>query len=149
MFPVAIAVANAFMLKPSERGPSASLMARLMKEAGPPDAIFNVVQGDKVAVDVLLAHPDVKAVSFAGSTPIANYICETCAGNGKRVQTLGGAKKHMVVVLYADIDQTVDALASAAYGQSKEASIKAMSTRLASDQAKTTPKLSRISSYRR
>jgi malonate-semialdehyde dehydrogenase (acetylating)/methylmalonate-semialdehyde dehydrogenase len=121
MFPVAIAAGNAFILKPSERDPSASLfMARLMKEAGLPDGIFNVVQGDKVAVDALLAHPDVKAVSFVGSTPIANYIYETGARNGKRVQALGGAKNHMVVMPDADIDQAVNALVGAGYGSAGE-----------------------------
>ncbi|MES2999650.1 MAG: CoA-acylating methylmalonate-semialdehyde dehydrogenase [Pseudomonadota bacterium] len=121
MFPVAIAAGNAFILKPSERDPSASLlMARLFKEAGLPDGVFNVVQGDKLAVDTLLEHPDVKAVSFVGSTPIANYIYETCARNGKRVQALGGAKNHMVVMPDADIDQSVDALIGAAYGSAGE-----------------------------
>src|SRR5262249_55199250 len=121
MFPVAIAAGNCFVLKPSERDPSASLlMARLLKEAGLPDGVFNVVQGDKVAVDALLAHRDVKAVSFVGSTPIANYIYETCARNGKRVQALGGAKNHMVVMPDADIGQSVDALIGAAYGSAGE-----------------------------
>jgi malonate-semialdehyde dehydrogenase (acetylating)/methylmalonate-semialdehyde dehydrogenase len=121
MFPVAIAAGNAFILKPSERDPSASLfMARLLKEAGLPDGIFNVVQGDKIAVDALLAHPDVKAVSFVGSTPIANYIYETGARNGKRVQALGGAKNHMVVMPDADVDQAVDALVGAGYGSAGE-----------------------------
>ncbi len=99
MFPVAIAAGNCFVLKPSERDPSASLfMARLLKEAGLPDGVFNVVQGDKTVVDALLHHADVKAVSFVGSTPIANYIYETGARLGKRVQALGGAKNHMVVM---------------------------------------------------
>ncbi|MEN9417930.1 MAG: hypothetical protein RI988_1550, partial [Pseudomonadota bacterium] len=99
MFPVAIACGNAFILKPSERDPSASLfMAQLLREAGLPDGIFNVVQGDKVVVDALLVHPDVKALSFVGSTPIAQYIYETGAHHGKRVQALGGAKNHMVVM---------------------------------------------------
>lgn len=121
MFPVAIAAGNCFVLKPSERDPSASLlMAKLLKEAGLPDGVFNVVQGDKVAVDTLLEHPDVKAVSFVGSTPIANYIYETCARNGKRVQALGGAKNHMVVMPDADIEQSVDALIGAAYGSAGE-----------------------------
>src|SRR5690606_19805738 len=97
MFPVAIATGNTFILKPSPIDPSASLfMADLFKEAGLPDGVFNVVQGDKEAVDALLAHPDVQAVSFVGSTPIANYIYETGARLGKRVQALGGAKNHMV-----------------------------------------------------
>src|SRR5260370_36428136 len=95
-------------------------MAKLMKEAGLPDGIFNVVQGDKVAVDALLAHPDVKAVSFVGSTPIANYIYETGTKNGKRVQALGGAKNHMVVLPDADIEMAADAAVSAAYGSAGE-----------------------------
>ncbi|QSN64834.1 CoA-acylating methylmalonate-semialdehyde dehydrogenase [Caballeronia sp. M1242] len=121
MFPVAIATGNAFILKPSERDPSASLfMANLLKKAGLPDGIFNVVQGDKVVVDALLEHPDVRAISFVGSTPIANYIYETGAKHGKRVQALGGAKNHMVVMPDADIDQAVDALIGAAYGSAGE-----------------------------
>ncbi len=121
MFPVAIACGNTFVLKPSERDPSASLMiARLLKEAGLPDGVFNVVQGDKVAVDALLAHPQVAAVSFVGSTPIAKYIHDTASGHGKRVQALGGAKNHMVVMPDADLDQAVDALIGAAYGSAGE-----------------------------
>ncbi|MDM8355874.1 CoA-acylating methylmalonate-semialdehyde dehydrogenase [Pandoraea communis] len=121
MFPVAIAAGNAFVLKPSERDPSASLfMADLLKQAGLPDGIFNVVQGDKVVVDALLTHPDVKAVSFVGSTPIANYIYETGAKHGKRVQALGGAKNHMVVMPDADLDQAIDALVGAGYGSAGE-----------------------------
>ena len=121
MFPVALAAGCTFILKPSERDPSASLfMARLLKEAGLPDGVFNVVQGDKVVVDALLAHRDVKAVSFVGSTPIANYIYETGAKHGKRVQALGGAKNHMVVMPDADIEQTVDALIGAGYGSAGE-----------------------------
>ena len=121
MFPVAIACGNTFVLKPSERDPSPSLfMAELLKQAGLPDGVFNVVQGDKLAVDALLAHPDVKAVSFVGSTPIANYIYETGAHHGKRVQALGGAKNHMVVLPDADVEQTVDALVGAAYGSAGE-----------------------------
>jgi malonate-semialdehyde dehydrogenase (acetylating)/methylmalonate-semialdehyde dehydrogenase len=121
MFPVAIAAGNAFILKPSERDPSASLfMAKLLKEAGLPDGIFNVVQGDKTVVDALLEHPDVKAVSFVGSTPIANYIYATGAKNGKRVQALGGAKNHLVVMPDADMDQVVDALIGAGYGSAGE-----------------------------
>jgi malonate-semialdehyde dehydrogenase (acetylating) / methylmalonate-semialdehyde dehydrogenase len=121
MFPVAIAAGNSFILKPSERDPSASLfMAGLLSEAGLPDGVFNVVQGDKVVVDALLAHPDVKAVSFVGSTPIANYIYETGAKNGKRVQALGGAKNHMVVMPDADLDQAIDALVGAGYGSAGE-----------------------------
>ena len=121
MFPVAIAAGNTFVLKPSPIDPSASLfMAELLKQAGLPDGVFNVVQGDKEAVDALLVHPDVKAVSFVGSTPIANYIYETGAHHGKRVQALGGAKNHMVVMPDADIDQVVDALIGAGYGSAGE-----------------------------
>ena len=121
MFPVAIACGNTFILKPSERDPSPSLfMADLLQQAGLPDGVFNVVQGDKVAVDALLTHPDVKALSFVGSTPIAQYIYETGARHGKRVQALGGAKNHMVVMPDADIEQTVDALIGAAYGSAGE-----------------------------
>ncbi|MFM2036912.1 MAG: hypothetical protein RL459_2177 [Pseudomonadota bacterium] len=121
MFPVAIASGNTFVLKPSPLDPSASLMmADLFKQAGLPDGVFNVVQGDKEAVDALLEHPDVKAVSFVGSTPIANHIYETGARHGKRVQALGGAKNHMVVMPDADIDQAVDALIGAGYGSAGE-----------------------------
>ncbi len=121
MFPVAIAAGNTFVLKPSPTDPTPSLfMADLLKKAGLPDGVFNVVQGDKVAVDALLVHPDVKAVSFVGSTPIANYIYETGARHGKRVQALGGAKNHMVVMPDADLDQTVDALIGAGYGSAGE-----------------------------
>ncbi len=121
MFPVALACGNAFVLKPSERDPSPSLfMADLLRQAGLPDGVFNVVQGDKVAVDALLTHPDVKAISFVGSTAIAQYIYETGAHHGKRVQALGGAKNHMVVMPDADIEQTVDALIGAAYGSAGE-----------------------------
>ena len=121
MFPVAIAAGNTFILKPSPIDPSASLfIADLLKESGLPDGVFNVVQGDKEAVDALLVHPDVKAVSFVGSTPIANYIYETGAHHGKRVQALGGAKNHMVVMPDADIDQVVDALIGAGYGSAGE-----------------------------
>ncbi len=121
MFPLAIAAGNCFVLKPSERCPSASLlMARLLVEAGLPPGVFNVVQGDKCVVDALLEHPQIKAVSFVGSTPIANYIYETGARHGKRVQALGGAKNHMVVMPDADIEQSVDALIGAAYGSAGE-----------------------------
>ena len=121
MFPVAIACGNTFILKPSERDPSASLMiADLLKQAGLPDGVFNVLQGDKLAVDGLINHPDVKAISFVGSTPIAKYIYQTGASHGKRVQALGGAKNHMVVMPDADLDQTVDALMGAAYGSAGE-----------------------------
>jgi malonate-semialdehyde dehydrogenase (acetylating)/methylmalonate-semialdehyde dehydrogenase len=121
MFPVAIACGNTFVLKPSERDPSpALLIARWLKEAGLPDGVFNVVQGDREAVDALLAHPQVDAVSFVGSTPIARYIHETASRHGKRVQALGGAKNHMVVMPDADLDQAVDALIGAAYGSAGE-----------------------------
>ena len=121
MFPVALACGNAFVLKPSERDPSPSLlMAELLQKAGLPDGVFNVVQGDKLAVDALLAHPDVRAVSFVGSTPIAQHIYETGARHGKRVQALGGAKNHMVVMPDADLDQAVDALIGSAYGSAGE-----------------------------
>ena len=117
MFAPAIAAGNSFVLKPSERDPSvAVLVAQLWKEAGLPDGVFNVVHGDKVAVDALLMHPMVDAISFVGSTPIAKYIYETAAKNGKRVQALGGAKNHMVVMPDADMDAAADALVSAAYG---------------------------------
>jgi malonate-semialdehyde dehydrogenase (acetylating)/methylmalonate-semialdehyde dehydrogenase len=121
MFPVAIACGNSFVLKPSPLDPSPSLfMAELLKQAGLPDGVFNVVQGDKEAVDALVEHPDVKAVSFVGSTPIANSLYENGARHGKRVQALGGAKNHMVVMPDADIEQAVDALIGAAYGSAGE-----------------------------
>ena len=117
MFAIAIAAGNTFVLKPSERDPSAALLiAELLTEAGLPDGVFNVVHGDKVAVDALLAHPDVAAISFVGSTPIARYIYEAAAKAGKRVQALGGAKNHMVVMPDADMDAAADALVSAAFG---------------------------------
>jgi malonate-semialdehyde dehydrogenase (acetylating) / methylmalonate-semialdehyde dehydrogenase len=121
MFANSIACGNTFILKPSEKDPSASLfLAELLHEAGVPDGVFNVVQGDKVAVDRILEHPQIKAVSFVGSTPIAKYIYETGTRNGKRVQALGGAKNHMVVLPDADIDMAADAAVSAAYGSSGE-----------------------------
>ncbi len=121
MFPVAIACGNTFVLKPSERDPSASIrLAELFREAGLPDGVFNVVHGDKVAVDALLAHPDVSALSFVGSTPIAEYIYTEGTKRGKRVQALGGAKNHLVVMPDADLDQAVDALIGAAYGSAGE-----------------------------
>ncbi|MCB1906445.1 MAG: CoA-acylating methylmalonate-semialdehyde dehydrogenase [Rhodocyclaceae bacterium] len=121
MAPVSIACGNSFILKPSERDPSPSLLtAELFREAGLPAGVFNVVQGDKLAVDRLLNHPDVQAVSFVGSTPIARYIYETSARNGKRAQALGGAKNHMVVMPDADLDQAADALIGAAYGSAGE-----------------------------
>ena len=121
MFPMAIACGNTFILKPSEKVPSASIrMAELFKEAGLPDGVFNVIHGDKVAVDGLLSHPEVKAISFVGSTPIAKYIYETAAKNGKRVQALGGAKNHAVVLPDADLEFAADALIGAAYGSAGE-----------------------------
>jgi malonate-semialdehyde dehydrogenase (acetylating)/methylmalonate-semialdehyde dehydrogenase len=117
----AIACGNAFILKPSEKDPSAALwLARLWREAGLPDGVFNVVQGDKEAVDAILAHPDIAAVSFVGSTPIARYIYETGTAAGKRVQALGGAKNHMLVLPDADVDLAADAAVSAAYGAAGE-----------------------------
>jgi malonate-semialdehyde dehydrogenase (acetylating)/methylmalonate-semialdehyde dehydrogenase len=121
MWAPALACGNTFVLKPSEKDPSASLWtAELLKEAGVPDGVFNVVHGDKVAVDALLEHPDVSAVSFVGSTPIARYIYETGTRHGKRVQALGGAKNHMIVLPDADIDMAADAAVSAAYGSAGE-----------------------------
>jgi malonate-semialdehyde dehydrogenase (acetylating)/methylmalonate-semialdehyde dehydrogenase len=121
MFGNAIACGNTFILKPSEKDPSASVyLAELLKEAGVPDGVFNVVQGDKVAVDRILEHPDIAAVSFVGSTPIARYIYETGTKAGKRVQALGGAKNHMVVLPDADIGMAADAAVSAAYGSAGE-----------------------------
>jgi len=121
MFPLAIACGNTFILKPSEKDPSVSLyLAELMKKAGVPDGVFNVVQGDKVAVDRLLEHPDVKAISFVGSTPVARSIYETGTRNGKRVQALGGAKNHMLVLPDADLGMAADAAVSAAFGSAGE-----------------------------
>src|SRR5246127_4963343 len=121
MFPVALACGNTFVLKPSERDPSPGLrIAELLTEAGLPPGVFNVVNGDKEAVDALLHHPDVAAVSFVGSTPIAHYIYRTAAQSGKRVQALGGAKNHMVVMPDADLDQATAALMGAAYGSAGE-----------------------------
>jgi len=121
MFANAIACGNTFILKPSEKDPSASVyLAELWKEAGLPDGVFNVVHGDKVAVDAILEHPDIAAVSFVGSTPIARYIYETGTKNGKRVQALGGAKNHMIVLPDADIEMAADAAVSAAYGSAGE-----------------------------
>src|SRR6202167_5699850 len=121
MFPVAIAAGNAFILKPSEKDPSASiLLARLWAEAGLPDGVFNVVHGDKVAVDAILEHPDIAAVSFVGSTPIARYVYETGTQNGKRVQALGGAKNHMIVLPDADLDLAADAAVNAGFGSAGE-----------------------------
>ena len=121
MIPLALVTGNCFILKPSERDPSASLlMARLLTEAGLPDGVFNVVQGDKSAVDDLLQHPDIEAISFVGSTPIAEYIYQQGTARGKRVQALGGAKNHMIVMPDADLDQAADALIGAAFGSAGE-----------------------------
>jgi len=121
MFPVAIACGNTFVLKPSERDPSASIyLAKLLQEAGLPDGVLNVVHGDKTAVDALLHDPRIAAVSFVGSTPIAEYVYRTGTASGKRVQALGGAKNHLVVMPDADLDQAVDALMGAAYGSAGE-----------------------------
>ncbi len=121
MFPIALACGNTFILKPSERDPSIAIYyAKLMTEAGFPDGVFNVVQGDKSAVDGLLKHPDIKAVSFVGSTPIAKYIYEIGSAHGKRVQALGGAKNHMLVMPDADMEAAVNGLMGAAYGSAGE-----------------------------
>ncbi|HEX5454125.1 MAG TPA: CoA-acylating methylmalonate-semialdehyde dehydrogenase, partial [Stellaceae bacterium] len=121
MFPIALACGNTFILKPSERDPSAGYrIAELLLEAGLPPGVFNVVNGDKAAVDAILAHPDIAAVSFVGSTAIAGYIYATAAQHGKRVQALGGAKNHMVVMPDADLDQAADALMGSAYGAAGE-----------------------------
>ena len=119
--PVAIAAGNAVVLKPSEKDPSASLLlAECWAEAGLPDGVFSVLQGDKEAVDGLLTHPDIKAVSFVGSTPIARYVYETATAHGKRVQALGGAKNHMVVLPDADLDAAADAAVNAGFGSAGE-----------------------------
>jgi len=121
MFPIAIACGNTFILKPSERDPTLSLrMGELLKEAGLPDGVFNVVHGDKEAVDALLVHPLIRAVSFVGSTPIARYIYETGTRHGKRVQALGGAKNHAVVLPDADLDYATEAIIGAGYGSAGE-----------------------------
>lgn len=133
MFANALACGNTFVLKPSEKDPSVTMfIAELLSQAGLPDGCFNIVQGDKVAVDRLLEHDDVQAVSFVGSTPIAKYIYETGTGNGKRVQALGGAKNHMLVLADADIAMAADAAVSAAYGSAGERCM-AISVVLAAD----------------
>ena len=120
-FPIAIAVGNTVVVKPSEKDPSAAMwIAELWKEAGLPDGVFNVLHGDKQAVDGLLTHPDVKAISFVGSTPIAQYIYETAAKHGKRVQALGGAKNHMLVLPDADLDLVADQAINAGFGSAGE-----------------------------
>jgi len=121
MFPLAIACGNTFVLKPSEKDPSASIfLAELVAEAGFPDGVFNVVHGDKVAVDRILTHPDIAAVSFVGSTPVARHVYETAARSGKRVQALGGAKNHLVVLPDADMTEAAEAAVSAGYGSAGE-----------------------------
>src|SRR5438477_2584844 len=121
MWAPALACGNTFVLKPSEKDPSASIWtAELLKEAGVPDGVFNVVHGDKIAVDAVLEHPDISAVSFVGSTPIARYVYETATSRGKRCQALGGAKNHMIVLPDADVDMAADAAVSAAYGSAGE-----------------------------
>jgi malonate-semialdehyde dehydrogenase (acetylating) / methylmalonate-semialdehyde dehydrogenase len=121
MIPVALACGNSFILKPSERDPSPSLLlARLLHEAGLPDGVFNVLHGDRVAVDGLLAHPDIAAVSFVGSTPVARHVHQQGTLNGKRVQALGGAKNHMVIMPDADLDDVIEALMGAAFGSAGE-----------------------------
>ena len=121
MFPVALVCGNTFVLKPSERDPGAAmLLAQWLHEAGLPPGVFNVINGDKVAVDALLRHPQVNAVSFVGSTPIAEYVQREGVAHGKRVQALGGAKNHLVMLPDADVDLTADALLGAAYGSAGE-----------------------------
>ena len=133
MFANALACGNTFVLKPSEKDPSVSMfVGELLKQAGLPDGTYNIINGDKVAVDRLLSHPDVQAISFVGSTPIARYIYETGTKNGKRVQALGGAKNHMLVLPDADLDMAADAAVSAAYGSAGERCM-AISVVLASD----------------
>src|SRR4026209_1331295 len=133
MWAPAIACGNTFVLKPSEKDPSTSLFgAELLDEAGVPAGVFNVVNGDKVAVDAILEHPEIAAVSFVGSTPIAKYIYTTGSANGKRVQALGGAKNHMVVLPDADLDMAADAAVSAGYGSAGERCM-AVSVLLASE----------------
>jgi malonate-semialdehyde dehydrogenase (acetylating) / methylmalonate-semialdehyde dehydrogenase len=151
MFPVAIACGNCFILKPSERDPGASiLIAELLKKAGLPDGVFNVVHGDKEAVDLILEHPAIKAVSFVGSTPIAEYVYRQGTAHGKRVQALGGAKNHMIVMPDADLDQAADALVGAAYGSAGERcmaiSVAVVVTNAAADAliAKLTPRIAEL-----
>ncbi|WP_156502377.1 aldehyde dehydrogenase family protein, partial [Oleiphilus sp. HI0067] len=121
MWPIAIATGNTFILKPSEKDPSATfLVAEWLKEAGLPDGVFNIVNGDKESVDVLLTHTDIEAVSFVGSTPIAEYIYSTASKHCKRIQALGGAKNHLIVMPDADLDGAVNALMGAAYGSAGE-----------------------------
>jgi malonate-semialdehyde dehydrogenase (acetylating)/methylmalonate-semialdehyde dehydrogenase len=120
-FPIAIAAGNAVVVKPSEKDPSSTnLVAQMLKDAGLPEGVFNVVHGDKEAVDSLLTHPDVKSISFVGSTPIAKYVYETGTAHGKRVQALGGAKNHMIVLPDADLDLAADAAVNAGFGSAGE-----------------------------
>src|SRR5690606_15398759 len=121
MYPAAIACGNTFILKPSERDPSAPMLAwNLFMEAGLPEGVFNIVHGDKQMVDGILDHPDIRAVSFVGSTPIAEYVYQRGSKAGKRVQALGGAKNHMIIMPDADLDQAADALMGAGYGSAGE-----------------------------
>ena len=121
MFPIALSCGNTLVLRPSERDPSASiLLAEMLEEAGLPKGVFNVVHGDKLVVDAIPAHPQIQAVSFVGSTPIADYVYRATTRHGKRVQALGGARNHMIVMPDANLDQTADALAGAAYGLAGE-----------------------------
>src|SRR5205814_1326650 len=121
MFSLSIACGNTFILKPSEKDPSCSIrIAELLQEAGVPKGVLNIVQGDKETVDALITHPDVKAVSFVGSTPVAEYVYKTATSHGKRAQAFGGAKNHGVVMPDADLDQAADAIVGAAYGSAGE-----------------------------
>ena len=121
MFPISIACGNSFILKPSEKDPSCPLLlAELFTEAGLPDGVFNILNGDKTAVDMILNSDDVSSISFVGSTPVAKYIYKTAANKGKRVQSLGGAKNHLVVMPDANVDQAVDGIIGAAYGSAGE-----------------------------
>ena len=121
MYPIAIACGNSFILKPSEKDPSCSIkLAELFSEAGLPDGVFNVINGDKKVVDLILSSNDISSISFVGSTPVAKYIYETSAKNGKRVQALGGAKNHLVVMPDANLNQAVDGIIGAGYGSAGE-----------------------------
>ena len=141
MFANAIMCGNTFVLKPSEKDPSAPMfIAELLRQAGLPDGVFNVVHGDKIAVDRILSHPDIASVSFVGSTPIAKYVYETGTKNGKRVQALGGAKNHMLVLPDADLDMAADAAVSAAFGSAGERCM-AISVAVAVAVSYTHPKL--------
>src|SRR6202522_236773 len=140
MFPIALACGNTFVLKPSERDPSSSLLlAEMLEEAGLPEGVFNVVHADKIAVDALLAHPTVQALSFVGSTPIAEYVYREGTKHGKRVQALGGAKNHMIVMPDADLDQAADALVGAAYGSAGGRGVGGFFTEAGGEAAAGTP----------